>query len=367
MLAKNEDGPFFIVLISVHGLVRGHDLELGRDADTGGQVKYVVELARALGERREVERVVLMTRRVIDPTVSEDYAQIEEPLSDKVSIVRIECGDTKYLRKELLWDCLENFSDNAYSYLKKAGRTPDIIHGHYADAGYVGARLSHRLGLPLVFTGHSLGRNKRNQLLASGVKRTDIEATYNITRRIEAEETTLSVAQRIITSTQQEIEFQYGLYDFYQPDLMRVIPPGMDLENFYSASESDCASECQSNIITDLNRFLTQPCKPVILAIARPDPKKNFDSLIRAYGESPQLQKTANLVLIAGNRDDIGEMEEVSKSAINNILLGIDRYDLYGKVAYPSIIERAMCRYCFGGRPDLVECLSIQPSQNHLV
>jgi sucrose-phosphate synthase len=35
-------------LISVHGLIRGHDLELGRDADTGGQTKYVVDLARAI-------------------------------------------------------------------------------------------------------------------------------------------------------------------------------------------------------------------------------------------------------------------------------------------------------------------------------
>ena len=59
--------PLFIVLISVHGLIRGHDLELGRDADTGGQTKYVVELARALGERADVERVILLTRRVIDP------------------------------------------------------------------------------------------------------------------------------------------------------------------------------------------------------------------------------------------------------------------------------------------------------------
>ena len=28
--------PLYIVLISVHGLIRGNDLELGRDADTGG-------------------------------------------------------------------------------------------------------------------------------------------------------------------------------------------------------------------------------------------------------------------------------------------------------------------------------------------
>jgi len=39
-----------IILISIHGLIRGHDLELGRDPDTGGQTKYVVDLARALGD-----------------------------------------------------------------------------------------------------------------------------------------------------------------------------------------------------------------------------------------------------------------------------------------------------------------------------
>lgn len=61
-----RERPLIIVLISVHGLVRGQNLELGRDADTGGQVKYVVELARALGQRSDVEKVVLLTRRVVD-------------------------------------------------------------------------------------------------------------------------------------------------------------------------------------------------------------------------------------------------------------------------------------------------------------
>jgi len=206
--------PLFIVLISVHGLIRGHDLELGRDADTGGQTKYVVELARALGERADVERVILLTRRVIDPLVSPDYAQPLEPLSDKACIVRIECGEPKYLRKEMLWDTLENFSDNALAFLKTCPRMPDVIHSHYADAGYVGSRLSHQLGIPLVHTGHSLGRSKRKQLLASGVKRSEIEDTYHISRRIEAEETTLGVAERVITSTQQVVEQQYGLLIF---------------------------------------------------------------------------------------------------------------------------------------------------------
>lgn len=324
--------PLYIILISVHGLIRGHDLELGRDADTGGQTKYVVELARALSKRKDVEKVVLLTRRVIDSQVSPDYAEPFELLSDKASIVRIECGEQKYLRKEMLWDTLENFSDNALAYLNNQSRLPDIIHSHYADAGYVGSRLSHQLGVPLVHTGHSLGRSKRQQLSASGIKRDEIEATYNISRRIEAEETTLGVAECVITSTQQEIEQQYGLYDFYQPERMRVIPPGTDLEQFFPPQ----GEEKNSEIWIELKRFLHQPNKPVILALSRPDPKKNIVSLIEAYGESPRLQQTANLVIVAGNRNDIQDMENVSRTILSEILLAIDKYDLYGKVAYPK-------------------------------
>jgi sucrose-phosphate synthase len=324
--------PLYIVLISVHGLVRGHDLELGRDADTGGQIKYVVELARALGARADVEKVILLTRRVIDNQVSPDYAEPFESLSEKAGIVRIECGEQKYLRKELLWDCLENFSDNSLSYLKSQGRIPDVIHSHYADAGYVGSRLSHQLGVPLVHTGHSLGRSKRKQLLASGIKRSEIETTYNISRRIEAEETTLGVAERVITSTQQEIEQQYGLYDFYQPERMRVIPPGTDLEKFFPPR----GDEKNSDIAHELKRFLRQPNKPIIMALSRPDPRKNIVALIEAYGASPQLQQAANLLVVAGNRDDIQDMESVSSAVLNDILLAIDKYDLYGNVAYPK-------------------------------
>lgn len=324
--------PLYIVLISVHGLIRGHDLELGRDADTGGQTKYVVELARALGERADIERVILLTRCVIDSQVSPDYAEPFERLSEKASIVRIECGEQKYLRKEMLWDSLENFSDNALAYLKSQKRLPDVIHSHYADAGYVGSRLAHQLGIPLVHTGHSLGRSKRKQLLASGIKRSEIESAYNISRRIEAEEMTLGVAERVITSTQQEIEQQYGLYDFYQPACMRVVPPGTDLEKFFPPQ----GNEKESDIASELRRFLRQPNKPIILALSRPDPRKNIVSLIEAYGQSVQLQEVANLVIVAGNRNDIQDLEGVSKTVLNEILLAIDKYDLYGKVAYPK-------------------------------
>jgi len=328
---KKQDGLHFL-LISIHGLIRGHDLELGCDADTGGQTKYVIELARALGEQPEVARVDLVTRRLVDKTVSSDYARHTEKLSDKVSIVRIDCADQLYLPKEQLWDHLDIFSDNLLAYLHQHDLTPDVIHSHYADAGYVGTLLSHQLSVPLVHTGHSLGRSKRQRLLASGVKSAEIEKRYCMSRRIEAEEVTLGVADRIVTSTNQEIEEQYELYDFYQPNKMRVVPPGTDLTQFHPPDRS----EKQSEISRQIDRFLINPDKPMILAISRPDQRKNIVTLIEAYGQSEDLQQLANLVIIAGNRDDIRDLEAGAQEVLTSLLLSIDQYDLYGKVAYPK-------------------------------
>ena len=38
--------PMYVLMLSVHGLICSHDLELGRDPDTGGQTHYVVDLAQ---------------------------------------------------------------------------------------------------------------------------------------------------------------------------------------------------------------------------------------------------------------------------------------------------------------------------------
>lgn len=329
---KTDKTGLYLVLISPHGLIRSKNLELGRDADTGGQTKYVVELASALAERAEVHRVELLTRRIVDSEISADYSRSHEEINDKASIVRIEAGPEEYLRKELLWDHLDSFSDNALEYLREQNQLPDLIHSHYADAGYIGTRLSHQLGIPLVHTGHSLGRVKRRRLLASGVKRDEIEKRYNMSRRIDAEEETLAAARLVIASTRNEIEEQYGLYDQYQPDHMTVNPPGTDLEKFYPPT----GVEKESSIALELERFLREPGKPFILALSRPDERKNIRSLVKAYGKSSELQKLANLVIIAGNRDDIREMDTGPQDVLKDLLLLIDRYDLYGKVALPK-------------------------------
>ena len=48
----------------------------------------------------------------------------------------------------------------------------------------------------------------------------------------------------------------------------------------------------------EIARFLRNPRKPVILAMSRPDAKKNITTLVKAFGENPTLRELANLVLI---------------------------------------------------------------------
>ena len=324
-----------IALFSLHGLIRANEPELGRDADTGGQIKYVLELAAELAKQPEVGRVELITRQVIDSKISDDYAQLEEPIctgeNGDAKIVRIPFGPRRYLKKEALWPYIEVFIDQTISHFKRTG-LPDLIHGHYADAGLGGAQLARLLHIPFVFTGHSLGRVKRERL-STGKKSPDkLESTYKFTTRIEAEEIALETASMVVASTSQEVEDQYQKYEHYVPDRMEVIPPGVDLSAFHPPNDG----EDLTSINELLAPFLREPDKPMILTMARPDERKNLEKLVQVYGASRQLQSLANLVVIMGTRDDFREIAKTQRTVLQNVITLIDLYDLYGKVAYPK-------------------------------
>jgi sucrose-phosphate synthase len=323
----------YILMLSLHGLIRGSDLELGCDADTGGQVLYVVELARALARQHEVVKVDLLTRRIEDSSVSADYARPEEMLGDNARIIRLPCGPRRYLRKESLWPYLDQLVDRALLFLREQKRLPDVIHSHYADAGYVGMQLSQLLGIPQIHTGHSLGRSKQQRLLAQGRKPQALERQFSFYRRIATEEAILQHASLIITSTPQESDEQYGLYTNYHRERAVVIPPGTDISRFSPPSRR-IAPEPEAARLID--RFLVHPRKPLVLTICRPEMRKNLSALIAAFGSSSKLHERANLAIIAGNREDIRKLDVAQVEVMTNLLLDIDLYDLWGKVALPK-------------------------------
>ncbi len=370
----NQQSGLYLQLFSVHGLIRGNSPELGRDADTGGQIKYVLELAKALGKREDVSQVDLVTRLVEDKTVSPDYSRVIEPLSEKVRIVRIQCGGRKYIRKELLWPHLEEFIDKTIKFIKKQQRIPDIFHGHYADAGYVAMELAKAFAAPFIFTGHSMGRNKREKLLGDGLPLQRINKHYHMDTRVEVEESIIDKADLIITSTQQEIDKQYGLYENFEKAGYKVIPPGIDLDQFYPYYNYQIDSEhiheevkqARMALLNELHRFWSHPEKPFILALCRPDHRKNITGLIEAYGTSRDLQAIANLAVFAGIRQNISVMEENEREVLTDMLLQMDRCDLYGKLAIPKKHDFAtevpeLYRLCAESRGVFVNPALVEP------
>ncbi|MEN8258778.1 MAG: HAD-IIB family hydrolase [Thermodesulfobacteriota bacterium] len=334
----------YLQLFSIHGLIRGTDPELGRDADTGGQVKYVLELARALAEREDVAQVDLVTRLIDDKAVSKDYSQVIEPLSQKARLVRIACGGRHYIRKELLWPHLQEFVDNTIRFMKSEKRVADLFHGHYADGGLVAMELADAFDAPFVFTGHSMGRNKMAKLLADGVSQKEIVKQYHIDTRIKVEEQIIKRSDQIITSTQQEINKQYGLYDNFKEGRYEVVPPGIDMATFYPYYDSQLDTDLMSEevkqtrvtLLAELHKFWPQPEKPFILVLCRPDHRKNITGVIEAYGRNKELQALANLAVFAGIRHNITTMEENEQAVLTDMLLQMDRFDLYGKMAIPK-------------------------------
>jgi sucrose-phosphate synthase len=334
----------YIQMFSVHGLLRSHDMELGYDADTGGQIKYVVELAHSLSQRNDIGRVDLFTRLVADKRVSSDYSQPIETVNDKLRIVRIQCGGRRYMRKELLWPHLDEYTDKTIKFIKRENAIPDIVHGHYPDAGFVAMQLSSFFGLPFFYTGHSMGRAKLNKLLRDGMSEAEINKKLRIDRRIETEEKILAHADLVITSTRQEIQEQYGLYRNQSIPRYEVIPPGIDIDKFYpfyydileEGEKSENVRYAQASLMLELNRFFMHPDKPLILALCRPDKRKNISGLIKSYGEDLELQAMANLAVFAGIRKDIDIMEENERDVLTRMLLLMDKYDLYGKMAIPK-------------------------------
>ena len=265
-------------------------------------------------------------RRFVDDALGLEYAAFEERISDRSVIVRIAGATTEYLEKEQLWRELPHLADALERHIKSSTRPPDLLHAHYADAGWLAAEMKRRMGIPFIFTAHSLGRIKAQ--MHEGSQQWDAP----LARRIELEERAICDADRIVASSRDEAQVQYGLYASARPERIRVIPPGCDLDAF-SPTIQPLAGH---RLLSDIERFLSQPALPPVLAIARPVRRKNLAGLVRAYGEHPTLRNQANLIIVAGNREDILARSTEEAEVLHELLLLVDRYDLWGRVALPK-------------------------------
>jgi sucrose-phosphate synthase len=312
-----------IMHVALQGCLKSGGIDYGLTPDTGGHIRYVLELCRA-NERAGVEEQIIVTRGFDDPALGNAYALEEERLSERTRILRIFGRSRNYLNKEDITHETGELLRDLIRIIGTLPERPDIIHAHYSDAATLARGVRSRFGIPFVFTAHSLGLVKG---AAIGAMSADLQ------RRCEVERQAIASADRVITSSRDEAEHQVALYEGHRPERVVLNPPGCDLEGFRLPEEGDGEDEA---VDARLSRFLNDPAKPPILALARPVHKKNLCGLLHAFGQDPVLREKANLVIFAGVREDIEELDREGRDVVAELFYLLDKYDLWGRVALPK-------------------------------
>ena len=268
-----------VLLISTHGYVSA-DIEFGKP-DTGGQVVYVLELAKCMA--RFGYDVDIFTRQF------ESQPQTEE-VTPNCTIHRIPCGGDGFIPKETLCDFIPAWIDNAEAYIRDHGHDYLFINSHYWDAGLAGDGLSRRLDVPHIHTPHSIGAWKKANMDGDPDA---LEKQYNFNRRIKEERIIFNDCEAVIATTPQQREIlvspEYGV----PSDRIRVIPPGYDDSRFFPVSEAT-----RQTLKTQYGYE-----GKIVLALGRIARNKGYDLLIRAMAPVCERQEDVRLLLAIGSTE----------------------------------------------------------------
>jgi mannosylfructose-phosphate synthase len=294
-----------ICMLSVHGYFDPVPV-LGA-TDTGGQVTYVIELCKALAEMGI--KVDIYTRRF-------GGRSEVDPVNDDVRVIRIRCGNDEFIRKEDLFPHLDEFVDNMEAYIRENDLEYGLFHSHYWDAGYVGMNLADRFGLPFIYTAHSLGAWKKEQM---GGDPEAMEKLFKFTQRIHWENIIFRRADAQTVTTLDGKETYKRLYDFESKDLV-IIPPGVDVRRFRPVP-----TEFSSGIATPDN---------YIFALSRIDSNKGLDLLIKAFA---LVKEKSNAVLVIGGGSKNPKTHEADVK--NGLIELVDSLDLGDRVTFTGYVR----------------------------
>lgn len=256
------------------------------EVDSGGQCIYEFQLAKHLA--MEGAKVTIYCRKKFN------YPDRSLILQNFV-IKRIRCGDDEFIPKEKLGPFLEEFALGVFQDLVESRESPDVIHGHYWDGGRAMLHLNHLFphSIPMIWTPHSLGSVKRRDFRGR-----DNELRYRFVSRIAWETYSMLGSNFVIVSTSDErdkIREEYGIGE----ELIKVIPPGIDQENFRKASRLES------------RRRLGLPKEDFIfMTLGRMDKRKGYHNCIKAFARYNKLfSQKAFLAIFAGKRNKMVESE----------------------------------------------------------
>jgi mannosylfructose-phosphate synthase len=278
-----------IAMISTHGYVSA-DPPLGAP-DTGGQVVYVLELSRKLAQLGHP--VDIWTRRF-------ESQPAEEPVAPGVRILRVPCGGDEFIPKEYLARHLPEWSERALRRMKKEHLNYHFVNSHYWDAGLAGEYITAAAGLTHLFTPHSLGSWKKQQMEQDHPEEKEsFDAIYNFKQRLAVETQVFDSCSLIIATSPPQLDIIRNDYDM-PVDKIRVIPPGYDDNRFFPVSEPS-RGMLRENFGFGDHR--------VIASIGRLARNKGFDLLVDAFQVVAERDPKAILRLAVGTESPNAEGE----------------------------------------------------------
>ena len=365
------------LMVSPHGWFAQEGV-LGRP-DTGGQVTYVLDQARAL-ERQMTQqfldcgidvapRVVILTRLIPEADGTTCNAPREKILGTEDSwIVRVPFRDadgeiiSRWISRFQIWPYLEQFAeDSTPVVVSELMGKPDLIIGHYTDGNLVAHRISENLDVTHCAIVHALEKTK---YLLSDMHWAAMEHDYRFSMQFTADLIAYNSADFIISSSYREIggtPDEMGMFESYEffsmPGLYRVesgmdprlarhniVPPGASEDYFFPLTESKRRVEAVTNRLNawffsgdppaDAVGQLENPDLPPVFSMARMDKIKNLPGLVELFGKCESLRKHANLFLISSitNAELSNDQEEIEE--ITRTYELIERYALNGQVRW---------------------------------
>ena len=367
---------FKLVIVSPHGYF-GQSNVLGRP-DTGGQIVYILDQVRALEKemRRQIKEqgleiepeIVVLTRQIPeagDTTCNQRQEDIVGTSNARILRVpfRYPSGEIvpHWISRFHVWPFLERFAlDSTQEVHSELKGRPDLIIGNYSDGNLVASLMSKKMNITQCNIAHALEKSK---YLFSSQYWKDNEAQYRFSSQFTADLIAMNTADFIITSTYQEIagtEESVGQYETYNaftmPDLYRVVSgidvfdpkfnvvsPGADENVYFPYYEKD---RRLTELHDELSDYIYGPpgdwakgelqdrTKPILFTMARLDRIKNLTSLVRWYGENPELRQEANLVLVAGSLDVRDSQDEEEKACIQEMHRLFEEFDLHEQVRW---------------------------------
>jgi len=270
-----------ILMLSVHGYVSAEP-ELGKP-DTGGQVVFVLELAKRFS--RLGYHVDLVTRRF------ENQPEFDE-VNENFRVWRIPFGGDDFIRKEDMHDYLGDFITNCLAAIRNRGRQYGVVYSHYWDGGWAGQRIAEELEIPHVHTPHSLGWWKQYNMAGGELSEAEMEKKYRFEERIRQEFLVYRNCDHIIATTEPQTELLQQQYDVLERQIS-VIPPGMDENRFSPVRQEEWTKLQEQYNLTGHD----------VLTVGRMAANKGYDLLIKAMPTLLELVPDARLVAGIGSED----------------------------------------------------------------